>query len=119
MEKCPKCNSEKIRSVIPRRARRHALSLNSTWGICNDCKYHWPSANPSEGYFVKPIKNPELANGGFLAVFGVIFLLVGVFAVTSTSMILRWILVSLGGLLLGYGAFLVVHWLLRTRRGSR
>lgn len=65
MEQCPKCSSSRIRQV-PRRysgwdmAFGSSISelqrINSKWGLCDDCNYHWSSKDPNRGYVIKPMK---------------------------------------------------------------
>jgi len=126
MEQCPKCNSEQIRHVPRRYSGKDALlggpateliRMNSKWGKCDDCKYHWSLSNPDKGYYVQPMKYQKLISAAFLTIFGIIFLLVGIFAVTSSDVVVwRWILISLGGLLLISGIFFIIRELLSNKK---
>lgn len=119
MEQCPKCNSENIRHV-PRKISgkdmliggpaTEIIRLNSKWGTCDNCGFHYPLEKPHKGYFPRKMKNPRLVNGSFSIILGVVFLLIGILAITSADAVVwRWVLVGVGAALIVLGIFSVIR----------
>jgi len=117
MEICPKCYSDKIcfgprqygwKDVFAGGKFTEFVRMNSKWGLCNECRFHWRLSNSNEGYFLKPRKAPRLTDASFLALLGIILLFVGVFTATADDVVFwRWVLICVGGFLLAIGVLFI------------
>ena len=118
---CPKCGSEQVQYGARRLGAMDVFlggpavefhRINSKYGTCGECKYHWKLSRPDAGHYIGPRKQARLVNGSFLAILGIIFILIGIFAMSEPAfdvVVWRWIILSIGGLLLSGGIFFMLR----------